>query len=120
MRDDVIPLLSKKPFDEFTPKDYKEHIRSLFHKREPRKATAKPKKPFLWRVNAKGTLIIKVNREPKWLSREEIDLITKESGKPANEVWLKVTTPKKGQVPIKISTQAEEDEINQAVADIPW
>lgn len=83
----MIPLLSGKPLSEFTPESFKAHVRSLYLKPEKKAST---KKPFIYRRTKTGKLSLKVNRDPKWLTQAELDLITKETGIPANEVFLKV------------------------------
>lgn len=109
-----IPLLSGKDFNSFTPSEFKEHVRSLFSKKTKTKAI-KIKEPFTVRINAKGGLVIKVNREPKWLSLEELDVIGKTTGFPANEVFLAVKKRK-----IQIATQEEMTEIIRDLTDFPW
>lgn len=112
-----VPLLSAKPLEQWAPEEYKTYVRSLYHKRTPRRATKKIKvvKTVIWSLTKKGNLSIRIRREPKWLTREEIDLIAEESGKPANEVWLKVTAKKSG---IKVSTAEEEKRIAEDLRDL--
>lgn len=105
-----IPLLSGKSFDEFNPQSFKEHVRSLFLKRETRAkgsaaAKAKPKE-VSFRFNRKGTLILRVNRNPQWISVEELAQLGKDSGKPENELFLLLKKRK-----IRISTAAAENQI---------
>lgn len=108
-----IPLLSR-PFTDFTPTEFKEHVRSLFFKKTKTK-TIKIKEPFTARLNAKGGLVIKVNRSPKWLSHEEIDAIVKMTNVPSNVIFLAIKKRK-----IQISTQEEMTKINNDLADFPW
>lgn len=116
---EFIPLLSGKPLCQFTPAEYKAHVIALFFKREKKKRAGggKKAKGYAWSVTKKGSLVVRVNRNPRWLSREEIDGIARDSGKPLNEVWLKVTQNKN---PILISTEAEQKQIAQILADLPW
>lgn len=110
-----IPILSPRHLLEFTPAEYKAHVCSLYSKPVPKERKALT--PYVWRLNKKGTLCLRVNRKPKWLSREEIDAIAKESKLPANEVWAKVTAKKSK---IKISTAEAEELIKTAIKEIPW
>ena len=113
------PLLSIKPLCMWTPEDFKTYVRSLYFKRNGKSKTIKLKKPFTFRLNAKGSLVLQVNREPKWLSREEVDSIAAATGLPLNDVWVKVLK-KKVKNPITISTEEEQRAIKARLADIPW
>ena len=110
-----VPLLSGRPLSAFTPGEFKEHVRSL--KKIPAKKVRKPDRGFNFNVNKKGTLVIRISRKPKWLSREEIDEIAAKTKIPAREVWIKVMAKKSG---ISVSTQAEVDRISAAQEGIPW
>lgn len=113
-------LLSKKPLNQFTPEEYKRHVRSLFWKKPKRKAAKKKKlKPFLWRKSSKGTLILKFNRD--WVSEDDLKQIAQESGTPYAEVWIKTFHPKskKAKKP-RLSTAADEERIEKNLADLPW
>jgi hypothetical protein len=117
---DLIPLLGPRPFSDFTPEEYKTYVRSLYEKAAKKEKTIKLKKkqePFVWKLTPKGNLSLKVNRDPKWLSREEIEQIVRESKLPANEVWLKVLDKRSS---IRISSQEEEFRIARELAEIPW
>lgn len=109
-------LLSRKPFNQYTPEDYKEYVRSLYKPRKVRPARSlikkakKPVRPFVFSLNKKRTLLLRVNRKPKWLTREEVDSIAAATGLPLSEVWVKVLK-KKTKNPIVISTQEEQDRI---------
>lgn len=106
-----IPLLSPRSLDQYTAHEYKDYVKSLYFKPPPAKSTEiKLKLPFTWRLNAKGTLCLKVNRKPKWLSREEIDQIARESKIPASKVWLKVCAKKSG---IRISSAEAETKLKE-------
>ncbi len=84
-----VPLLSK-PLNQFTPEDYKLYIKGL--KREPPQKTIRLKKqkpPFVWKITPKTKkLSLTVNRSPKWLSDDEMKVISKESGVPLSEIFL--------------------------------
>lgn len=118
--DEWIPLLSGRDLKDFTPAEFKAYVRSLYLKREPKRTATKkkPKPPFKWSLTRSGKISIKVNREPKFLSPEEVDLIAKESAQPANEVWLYVLDRRKRQ--IMIATQEEMDKIQRDLAEIPF
>lgn len=103
-----IPLLSVKPLNEWTPTDYKIYIESLYAKPVKNKtALKKEKKPFTFRLNKKGGLVLQVNRRPKWLTRDEVDGIAKATGLPLNDVWVKVLK-RKVKNPIQVVTNAED------------
>lgn len=85
-----VPLLSGKPVEEFDSAEYKEYIISLYHKPEPKKGVSKAK-PFSFRVNQKGTLIITtVTRDPKYLTAAEMEMIGAETGKKQSEIFIKM------------------------------
>lgn len=107
-------LLSAKPFDEFSPSEYKQYVRDLYRKRAMKRKTPsvrikKARPPYSARLSKKGNLTLRVNRSPKWLTREEVDQIAKDLSLPLNEVWVYVM--KKRKETIRISTQEEEDRI---------
>lgn len=110
----MIPLLSGKPFSEFSAAEFKLHVKSLYHKPAPRSGV-KLAKPFTWTKNKKGTLVLRVNRDPQWLSEEEMKQISKESGTPLSEIFI--TLKKRG---IKISTLEAERKIKLAIEDLPF
>jgi hypothetical protein len=82
----MIPLLSPCPFADYTPESYHRYVKSLYI--EP------PAKPipaeFSVRLNEKGNPVITVRRDPKVLSREEVEQIAAHLGKPLQEIWLLV------------------------------
>lgn len=94
-----IPLLSSRKFSEFSPAEFKSHVHGLFYKPVPRKAPPKKKKPLepiVWRLNKKGTLVLKINRKPKWISPEEIKKLSVDSGIEESLIWTKVGAKKSG------------------------
>lgn len=108
MTDLNIPLLARKPLCEWSPSEYLEYVRSLYHKPEKpaRKVRLKKvKPPFTWKLTKTGKLSVTVNRTPKWLAREELTQIGVEFGNQA-EPWVYAAKKK-----IKLSTQEEEDRI---------
>ncbi len=104
--DEWTPLLTK-PFNTYSPEDFKLYVRSLFNKPAKKVRTIKLKKqkpPFSWKLSPKKrTLSLTVNREPKWLSEGEMALISAQSGAPLSAIFI--TMKKKG---IKVSTETEE------------
>lgn len=83
-----IPLLSKKSIHEMTPSEFKVHVIGLFWKPEKkRKAIKKISKGYSARVNDLGNLIITLTRKPKFLTEDEVFLISTETGKTLDEVY---------------------------------
>lgn len=120
MDERFIPLLAPKPLSEFTPAEFKEYVRSLNYVRPKRLARGKVRatpKPVSFTVTKKGTLSVRIKRTPKWISREEIETISKESGKPLNEVWLKLVGPKGV---ARLSSQEDEERISREIAELPF
>lgn len=84
-----IPLLSEKPLREWTPFEYREYVKSLYYKPPPK--GKKEAKPFCFRLNAKGTLVLtSAVRKPKFLTEGEMQHVSRETKKPLNEVFLKM------------------------------
>jgi len=116
-----IPLLSPQPLESYSPENFREYVRSLYHKktaRVKRGASAKVKKRpgVTARLNKKGTLVISTKRkDPKYLTQEELLEIETKTGRPANEVFLK--TKQKG---FTVMTHAEADEIRVSLGELPW
>ena len=102
-----LPLLSAKPLESFSPEEFKAYVKGLYHKPEPKRAAKKPKPPFRWKITKTGKISVVVNRRPRWISREEIAQIAKESGVPENVVWLKVLDPK-AKNPVRLSSVEQE------------
>jgi len=71
-----IPLLSPKPFADFTPDEYRAYITSLYQ--EPPKPAPPPE--LAVRLNDKGTPVITIRREPKWLTYKEAEALATEIG----------------------------------------
>lgn len=102
-----IPLLSGKSLSEFTPDEFLSYIQSLLNRPVKKQKTIKlkaAKKEIIYKLTAKGNLSVSIKRKPKWISLEEIGQISKETGVPLNEVWIKLVT--KGKTPI--STKEEQ------------
>lgn len=80
----MIPLLSPKPFAEYSPQEYKDYVISLY--REPEKA-APPAAFTVW-VNKKGTPVIRFNRKEKFLTSAEVGEIAAELGWTLQATWV--------------------------------
>jgi hypothetical protein len=84
-----IPLLSGKDVSEFTPEEYKEHINSLYYRKVKKVSQFKPKKKeLIFRLTKTGKLSMKVNREPKWISVEELRVISLTTGFPFESIMF--------------------------------
>lgn len=81
----VIPLLSGEAFETFTPESYLEYVRSLYVPPVTTKVT--PLADFSCGVNKKGTITIKVRRDPKWLTPDEVQIIATELGLTLQATW---------------------------------
>lgn len=125
MQDEVdqfkhIPLLAPKALSEFTPAEFKAYVRSLNYVKPKRLSKGKTKaapKPVSFTVTKKGVLSVRIKRNPKWISRAEIETISKESGRPLNEVWLKLVGPKGV---ARLSTGEDEERIARELAELPF
>jgi len=88
-----VPLISPKPFSEYEAKEYRDYVRSLY--REPKNKEGKVIHDVSFRINDKGTYIVTIrNRKPKWISKEEINILAKGAGVPQNKVWQRVREKK--------------------------
>jgi hypothetical protein len=102
--EDWIPLLSPMKLKDFTAEGFKNYVRGLFRKKAKKEKVIrlkKPKPPFVISLTKKGNLSFKVNRDPKWLSAQEIEGIAKIYEKPVNEVWVLAMKKKIVIVPTK-------------------
>lgn len=107
-----IPLLSPKPLSEFTPAEFQTHVRSLYHKPEPKRK--EPVRTVLPKLTPKGNVSLLIRRKPQWVSREEITQAAKELGRLESEVWLYIAKKK-----IKVSDAKSEGEINFQLNSTP-
>lgn len=82
----MIPLLSKKALAEYTPEEYKAYIESLYQ--EPERAA--PPKEVSASLNKKGTLTIRINRDPKYITSKEVDALAEELSWTKQKTWLEV------------------------------
>jgi hypothetical protein len=115
---DFIPLLSPKAFKDFAPDEFHSYVRSLNQPREVRSRTLigtkkKVPLPYTIRITAKGSLVIRVNRKPKCLTRDEVDQIAREAKLPMNEIWLKVLNKKSGITVVREITEKTDDAIKK-------
>lgn len=84
-------LISPKHITEYSPEEWHEYVVSLYREPERKKAA----RDFSFRINDKGTFVFVVrNREPKYLTPEEIDLLAEENNIPKREMWLKAAAKK--------------------------
>ena len=82
----MIPLLSPKPFAEFTPADFKQYVVSLYV--APPVPT--PPAEYSIRLNKKGNAVITVRRTPKFLTNTEIEAMAAECGFSIQRMWQEV------------------------------
>ena len=75
------PLLSPKPFSAFEPEEFKSFVESLYQ-------APPPKKEYSVTLNAKGNLVVRISRAPKYLTRDEVTLISKELGVTFQSLWM--------------------------------
>lgn len=108
-----IPLLSVKPLVEFDPTEFKQHIKGLYHKPQPK--ARPPVKTILAKLTKTGNLSILIRRKPKWISREEIAEVAKNFQCEERLVWNYVAKKK-----IKVSDAKTEGEIAVDLSSIPW
>jgi hypothetical protein len=116
----MTPLLSVRRLTDFTASDFKAYVRGLFARhvvKSRQKKGIRLVKPFTFSVNKKGTLVLRVNRRPKWLSSDEIDGIAEATGLASNVVWLRVLRKASG---IIVSTAEEQERIRAELESVPW
>lgn len=87
----MIPLISPKPFSEYSPEEYLTYIKSLY--REPERAA--PPADYSVHVNKKGTPVIRINRKPKFLTSAEVSLIAEEISWTLQDLWMLIAKKKK-------------------------
>lgn len=102
MSESWIKLLSGAHISEFTPEMYHAYIRTLYHKPEPK--AKKPKKTFIIKLTKTGKVSLQVRRDPKWITRAEIEQLAKESGIEERLIYLKLNDKKR---PIELRTEAK-------------
>lgn len=75
-------LLSPKDFASFTPEEYRQYVKTLYFKKVKKTPTIRLKKtkpPFVVTKTAKGNLSVIINRTPKWITSDELNLISTEA-----------------------------------------
>lgn len=111
--DSWLPLLSVKPFAEFTPEDFKAYIRSLFKPRVKKQPRVKKRLKLTVRRLKKGNLSVKTKRSPPYITREEYDTLCLTL--PENELFIAL----KGAGVLTVKTHEEADEIKRDSVEIP-
>jgi hypothetical protein len=80
------PMLAPKGFADFSSSEFHEYVKSLYvappKKAAPKEVSAK--------LNKKGTLTLKINREPKFLHMNEIEGLAAEVGWSHQNFWLAI------------------------------
>lgn len=82
-----IPLLAPKHISQFNEQEYKDYIISLYI--DPKADKPKPKEYSASRTK-KGSIVIRINRKPKWITRPEIVELAKSLEIPQSEMFLLV------------------------------
>lgn len=84
--EDWLPLLSVKPFREYTAEDYKNYIRSLFKPRTKKQPRVKKRFKLSVKRLKKGNLSVKTRRSPKYITQEEYSALCLTI--PENELFI--------------------------------
>lgn len=117
---DFIPLLSKKPLYDFTPQEFKQYVKSLYHKPVPKKSAPKRKKERDKKVTARMTkkkgLSFTTRREPKYVTEAEMSAFAETTGTPENELFIALR--EKG-FAVWPSHEAAE-EVKKVIAELPF
>ncbi len=82
----MIPLLAPKALIDFAPQEFHEYVKSLYI--EPPKAV--PPAEYSVTLNAKGNPVIRIRREPKWLTSAEVSLIANDIGWDYQRLWMHI------------------------------
>jgi hypothetical protein len=116
-----IPLLSGRPLEDFTPGEFKEHIKGLYRKRPAKaKGTKLVKRLKEYKVSVRllksGKISILTQRPLKYVTEAEMIGICAEMKRPENEIFLLLK--EKG---IAIYYDHDEAEkIHRALKEIPF
>lgn len=87
------PLLAPFSIHAVTAIEFKKHVMSLLNRPAKKEIKLKPAKPqVVFGLTPKGNLSVSIKRKPKWITRGELEQISRETKTPLNEVWLKVVT----------------------------
>ena len=90
MTNSVIPLISKKHIGQFSPKEYKAHIESLYEDcpiRQAKREAELPSVIFKWTSIGNPSLLVQ-KRDPKYITNAEFDLIASAQNLPKNILFL--------------------------------
>ncbi len=89
----ALPLISPKPFSEYSPKEYRAYIQSHYELRQKGSKPAKPKGPaegLTLKRTKKGALSVLRNKRLRaweFVTRAELHALAKEAAAPVSEVW---------------------------------
>ncbi len=110
------PLLAPRPFADFSVAEFRQYVVSLYAKRIRKAAkTKKPPKEYSVTKTKKGNLSIRVKREPKWLSRSELEAEALRLDFPLNLLWLAVKERK-----ILVCEASEAATMKENLESFPW
>jgi len=84
---DHIPLLAPKSIYDYDPAEYMAYVESLYRDHRKPKVI---KREFLASKTKKGTVVIRISRKPKWITRDEIDILAAELAMPKSDMFLLV------------------------------
>lgn len=112
-----LPILTK-PLCEWTPEDFKQHVRGLYKLRKIKKPAAKKRflrdlKVTVRRLKRKG-LSAKTKRDPKYVTRAEYEALAKTH--PENELFIAL---KAAEIHI-YETHDEAERIRKEREEMPW
>lgn len=119
-----MPLISPKPFKDFAPTEFQEHVKTFYEERKKGRAPAKPKNPVfadgitLTRTK-KGLVSIRVNKKKRpfpYLTEDEVTALAKGYGMTIAEVWNAFKA--KGFMITK--TKAEAEAVLAKIKEIPF
>jgi hypothetical protein len=71
-----IPLLSSRALSDFTAEEYKNYVKSLYFKKQKKTPVIRIKKKkaeIEWGLTKKGNISLKIRREPKWITSDELE-----------------------------------------------
>lgn len=78
------PLLSPKPFSDYTAESYLAYVRTLYIAPPAKKVSAE----YSASLNKKGNLTLRITRTPKFVTAAEVSKIAADVGKSLQETWL--------------------------------
>lgn len=87
-----IPLLSPKPFGDYSPNEFREYVRSLYRVKEkaaPKKKT-NAEKTVRAKRKKKGGLSLVTLRKPKYITDAEFRIIAEELKTPLNLLFIEL------------------------------